>query len=128
MSRFMRWASVPALAFGLLLMPGGNEAEAGGFSIRIGNYGYGYGNYGAYRSLRPSYGPSIYYGRSFRPTYNYHRSYRGYHPSRPHYDYHPPSLVPHGNHFDYVPGHYDFHYRGHGRHGHHGKHGHHKHH
>ena len=120
MSRFLKWASIPVLALGFLLMPTGNESDAGGFSIRIGNYGYG--NYGAYRSYRPSYGPSIYYGRSYRPTYNYQRSYGGYHPARPHYDYHPPSLVPHGNHLDYVPGHYDFHHRGHGGyrgHGHH---------
>jgi hypothetical protein len=30
-----------------------------------------------------------------------------------HYDYHRPSLVPHGNHYDYVPGHYDYHRSGH---------------
>lgn len=118
MARLMKLAGIPVLALGLALMTGGNEADAGGFSIQIGNYGYGnyhYGNRGVYHSYRPSYGRSIYYGRSsFAPSYNYYRSYGGYHhPIRPHYDYHPPSLVPHGNHLDYVPGHYDFHHNGH---------------
>jgi hypothetical protein len=30
-----------------------------------------------------------------------------------HYDYHPGQVVPHGNHLDYVPGHYDLHRSGH---------------
>ncbi len=37
----------------------------------------------------------------------------GYHPWRGHYDYHGPSLQFHGNHFDYVPGHYHYHHRNH---------------
>ena len=114
MSSLFRLACIPVFAFGLALMTGGQKADAGGFSIHIGNYGYG--NYGGYRSYRPTYNPSTYYrhGRTHAPTYNYYRSYGGYHhPVRPHYDYHAPSLVPHGNHLDYVPGHYDFHHGGH---------------
>ena len=120
MSRLLKLAGIPVLAVGLALMTGGAEADAGGFSISIGNYGYR--GYGGYHSLRPSYGPSIYYGRSFRPTYNYSRSYghsryRGLgHPRAPHYDYHAPTLIPHGNHFDYIPGHWDYHHRGHRHH------------
>jgi hypothetical protein len=30
-----------------------------------------------------------------------------------HYDYHPAHLQQHGNHFHYVPGHYDYHQTGH---------------
>lgn len=123
MSRFFKLAGLPVLAIALTFVTSsGAEADAGGFSISIGNYGYR--GYGGHHSLRPSYGPSIYYGRSFRPSYNYSRTYYhsghhaghhgGYHhPRRPHYDYHAPTLVPHGNHYDYVPGHWDFHHRGH---------------
>lgn len=32
---------------------------------------------------------------------------------RGHYDYHGPSLRWHGNHFDYIPGHYHYHHRNH---------------
>ncbi|MCO8124537.1 hypothetical protein NHH03_22550 [Stieleria sp. TO1_6] len=118
MSRLIKLACIPALAFALVVMTGQQQAEAGGFSIRIGNSGYGsyYGGYG--RSYGYSRGRA-YLGRSYYPGY---RSYRSY---RPHYDYHPPSLVPHRGHFDYVPGHYDFHSGGrrgghpHGHHGHH---------
>lgn len=52
--------------------------------------------------------------------HGYHR-YRSWHRGPVHYDwhdtshwdYHPPSLVPHGNHYDFVPGHYDYHRTGH---------------
>ena len=123
MSRLLKLAGIPALAIGLALLSDGTQAQAGGFSISIGNYGYrGYGGRTAYRP---------YYGRSHRPRYNYSRAYHssrayhgrrggygGYsgsyhHPRVPHYDYHAPSLVPHGNHLDYIPGHYDFHHGGH---------------
>ncbi|MCA9135887.1 MAG: hypothetical protein KDB00_03990 [Planctomycetales bacterium] len=111
MSRLLKMAGIPMLAIGLAFLSGGAQADAGGFSISIGNYGYrGY----------PGNVPSIYYGRSYRPSYNYSRVYGHsqsfggyYHPRQPHYDYHPPTLIPHGNHLDYVPGHYDLHHRGH---------------
>jgi len=127
MSRLLKFSVLPMLTLGLVLMAGAKEADAGGFSIQIGNYGagnYGYGNqacrgYGGYQSLRPSYGPSIYYGRSYRPSFNSYQSYGGYRSNRAHYDYHAPSLYRHGNHLDYVPGHYDIHHGGHGGYGHH---------
>lgn len=126
MSRLLKIAGIPVLAIGLALMTGGAKADAGGFSISVGNFGYrGYGGHRGHRG----HGSSIYYGQSFRPSYNYYRSfghsrsyggyggYGGYHhPRQPHYDYHAPTLIPHGNHLDYVPGHYDFHHRGHIRH------------
>ena len=123
MSRLIKLASIPVLALGLALMTDGKEADAGGFSLSIGNYGYG-GHGGVYRSYRPYTGSAYRYGRSY--TRGYH-SYRGYgvynhHPRRPHYDYHGPTLVPHGNHLDYIPGHYDFHAPGHGGHYGHGRH------
>jgi hypothetical protein len=120
MSRLLKLAGTAVLAIGFVQMSGGQQAKAGGFSISIGNYGYG--TVGRYRSYRPSYGSAYSYGRIYRPTY---RSYGGYHhPRRPHYDYHGPTLVPHGNHLDYIPGHYDFHAPGHGigGYGHHGRH------
>ena len=39
-------------------------------------------------------------------------SYPTYH-NTSHYDYHPGGFQQHGNHFHYVPGHYDFHQTGH---------------
>ena len=101
------------------------EARAQGFHFRsgpihidVGNvhhgrhgyYGhrsYGYGNYG-----RSNYGHQIhgYYGRGH---YIGNRTI--------HYQWHPSSFQRHGNHFDYVPGHFDVyhgggHHYGHRRH------------
>lgn len=113
MSRLFKLAAIPVLAIGLAFITSGAQADAGGFGISIGNYGYrGYGG----RSYRPSY------GRAYRPSYNYSRVYGGHygghyggshHPRVLHYDYHAPTLVPHGNHLDYIPGHYDSHRGGH---------------
>ncbi|QDS87713.1 hypothetical protein EC9_18920 [Rosistilla ulvae] len=132
MLRAIRWLGIPCLCFAVVAVGDMPQAQAGGFSIQFGTPSYGYGGYS--RSYRPSYGYG--YGSPVR-VYNQHRSYHsgygGHHPHRTHYDYHGPSLVPHGNHYDYVPGHYDLHrghhghsgHRGHsGRHGHHGHRGH----
>ena len=115
----LRWLGVPALAAAMLVFGDTPKADAQGFSLQIGRFGvsnYGhssYRNYGGYRSYRPSYhvGTPIYSSR-------YRSGYRAYNSVQPHYDYHAPSLVPHGNHLDYVPGHYDLHYGSH--HGHFG--------
>ena len=69
---------------------------------RYGHYGhsyrspyqYGYGNYG-HRYYYPRRGTH----------YHYHDT--------SHYDYHPPSVRWHGNHFDVTPGHYHYHRQGH---------------
>lgn len=115
-----KWMVAPLLAAGMFFVTDTSTANAGGFSISIGNGGFGSG-YGGYRSYRPSYGGGYY--NSYRPSYGAgyghvpsyqiprYRSYRG------HYDYHPTQVVPHGNHYDVYPGHYDYHRGGH--HGHH---------
>lgn len=57
------------------------------------------------------------YGGCYTPSYrSYPRAYPTYHRTwhdTSHYDYHPPSLQRHRNHFHYVPGHYDLHRTGH---------------
>lgn len=70
--------------------------------------GYGYGGgynsfgYSGYAYPRTSF--SIGVGSYNRyPSYSYYGSVRG------HYDYHPPSVYRHRNHFHVSPGHYDFH-------------------
>jgi hypothetical protein len=74
-------------------------------------YGYnrGYSSYGlGYNRGYSSYGlGGGYYGGSL---------YRGSYYNRGHYDYHPTTVVPHGNHLHVIPGHYDYHYGSHGYH------------
>lgn len=77
-----------------------NHYRNGGFSISFGNGGF----YGSYANR--------YYNsrRNFYPSRGHvHRQWH----DTSHYDYHPPELVPHGNHFHYQPGHYDLHQTGH---------------
>lgn len=131
MARSIKFVAAAAIAVALSLTAGETSADAGGFSLRIGNYG-GYGGYGGYgyNSYRSAYrGSSLSYGRSLGSPYvsgyrgTGYRSYApayNYHPRTPHYDYHPPTVIRHRGHYDVVPGHYDFHYRGHGHHGHRG--------
>ncbi|MEQ9407299.1 MAG: hypothetical protein RIK87_06210 [Fuerstiella sp.] len=72
----------------------------GGSAFRGSGLSIGYGSF----SPRSSF--SI--GYSSFPSYGYRsygRSIRG----RGHYDYHPPSIYPHRNHYHYVPGHWDYH-------------------
>ena len=111
------------LVLGFLVPIESQPVEAQGISIHIGG--------GSYRSYRPGY-PSYHFGgyhsytpsyysryQSFGPRYqSYYGGYYGYggryqsyyHPPYPHLDYHPPVVVPHGNHLDLIPGHYDLHY------------------
>ncbi|QDV68421.1 hypothetical protein Poly24_21300 [Rosistilla carotiformis] len=119
MLRAIRWFGIPCLCLAAVAFADTPKAQAqgGGFSIQFGTPSYGYGGYS--RSYRPSYGygygsPSYGYNRH----QSYYRGYSGHHPHRPHYDYHGPRVVPHGNHYHYVPGHYDLHrgHRGHHRH------------
>jgi len=102
------WITLPLLTIALALMTNPPQADAGGFSFSFGRAGIGnYGHHGHrnhYRSYRvPSY-------RSYYPGYQSNFGRRYYHPRRPHLDYHGPTLVPHGNHLDLIPGHYDLHY------------------
>jgi len=77
----------------------GGHRGVGGVNISVGR---GFGGvssfYGGYNSFRPSYGHSV------RRPYFHDTS---------HLDYHPGGFVRHGNHFDYLPGHYDVHRTGH---------------
>jgi len=110
---------------GLMFAP---SAQAQRFSISFGSgYGgqshYGHNHYnfngGYYRT--PTRSNFSYYSRGYQPSYyggyrssnfgNYNR-YPVYHDTS-HYDYHPGGFVPHGNHYHYQPGHYDYHQTGH---------------
>ncbi len=71
-----------------------------------GSYNRGYGNYGGHNAYRG-------YGQS--PTIHL-RTNRGYYHDTSHWDYHPGTVVPHGNHYHYIPGHYDYHRQGHWHH------------
>ncbi len=113
MLRVLKWVGVPVLAVALLSFDASRAQADNGFRIQIGGLG-GHHHHG-YRV--PSYGY-----RSFRSGYG---SYYGGGYVRPHFDYHPPSLVPHRGHYHYMPGHFDLHYGPHyghpyGRH--HGRH------
>jgi hypothetical protein len=115
------------LVIGGIGMAAPNSANAG---IRVSfgtgsygsnrSYGYnqGYGNFNqGYNNFNRGYG----YNQGFN-NYNRGNSWSGGY-GQPryiqpgHYDYHPTTIVPHGNHFDVIPGHYDYHQGGHG-HGH----------
>ncbi len=73
------------------------------------------------------WGRSYGYGNSYRGYGNYNRGYhnhgsyyvrpnRSYWHDTSHWDYHPGTFVPHGNHYHYIPGHYDYHRQGHWHH------------
>lgn len=67
------------------------------FSIQIGS-SRGYSNYGGFNRGHYGYGGGV--------------AHRTWHDTS-HYDYHPPTLVPHRNHYHVIPGHYDLHQTGH---------------
>jgi hypothetical protein len=83
-----------------------STANAGGFGFYISSPGYGYsvgagnGYYGGYRTA--------YYPNGWDSDHGWHDT--------SHYDYHPPTVVRHRNHFHVVPGHYDYHETGHWHH------------
>jgi len=127
MKRRLLFTACAMLAMGAFGI-GGSEAQAqcayggGGYGGYGGGFGgsyigSGYGGYG-YSPYRTS-GLTIGFG-SYNRGIGY-SSYRGsrYRRSRGrgHYDWHPTSLVPHGNHFHIQPGHWDYHRGRH--HGHH---------
>ena len=88
-------------------------ASAGGFDIQVyrggRNYAFSYGGHdhgGGYYGARSFYGGhGGYYCPSRRPSAVWHDT--------SHWDYHPGEYVPHGNHYHYIPGHYDWHQDGH---------------
>lgn len=109
----MRKALCILCAGAAALLIGQSDASAqcayGGYDrgVGIGYGGIGYGlSYNRFVSPRSSL--SISFG-SYPAYRNYGYGYgRGFR-QRGHYDYYPPALVPHGNHYDYIPGHYHWH-------------------
>ncbi|MDB4749709.1 hypothetical protein OAF83_02270 [Rubripirellula sp.] len=111
MSTPIKWIAVPILAIGLLTATDAPQAEAQGFSfgsrglsIQIGQ------RYPSYYSRVPS---------CYSPSYNSYRyPYRS--PIRHnygHYGYHPTEIYRHRNHYDVIPGHFDYHVQPHCRYG-----------
>jgi len=111
-----------AMLFGGVAASTPDNADAG-VRVSIGNYGYGnayrgYRGYGNDYGYRSNYGYRNYGYSGFGWGGGFDRGHYGHGHSQGHYDYHPTTVVPHGNHYDVIPGHYDYHYTGHGRHGH----------
>lgn len=69
--------------------------------------GCGYGGYGGYSGYSGHGCHSQGYGGYVQPQPHAH-----WHDTS-HWDYHPTQIVPHGNHYHVVPGHYDYHQTGH---------------
>ena len=82
---------------------GGFGVGGSGFSLSIGS---GYGGYGGYYGGF-NRGINI---NTYRPTY--YRRPAVWHDTS-HFDYHRGRLVPHGDHLDYIPGHWSLHRTGH---------------
>jgi hypothetical protein len=96
----MKRYCLPVLALIALLLVGlaSQDANAQGcYSGFYGGYGHGGHGYGSY------------WGGGWG-AHSWHDT--------THLDYHPGSFVPHYDHFDYVPGHFDIHRSGHWHHNH----------
>lgn len=130
MSRFTKWAIVPAIAVAMVLTTDATKADAGGFSISIGSGGFGsgglgYGGYGyggssaRYGSGYRGYGGGIssfnYGSRSLGPVVypgvstRYGVGYQGY--AQPRYQYRAPVAAPYRGGYHHQPRPYDC-YRG----------------
>jgi hypothetical protein len=105
------------------LMAGFNAKEAtaegfhfrsGGVHIDVGHVHHGHGHHGHYGHYgRRSYGDYGYGRHGYRRHgYSGWGGHSHWHDTT-HLDYHPGYVVPHYDHYDYVPGHYDVHYDGH---------------
>ncbi|WP_164103449.1 hypothetical protein [Candidatus Laterigemmans baculatus] len=115
-----KWAAAPALGLAMTLAGEAPQAEAGdSFRLQLGRFGIAvdghHGHHGHYRHYdhHRHHGYRSHYRGHYGGHYG-HR-YRGYHDTS-HYDYHPPTIVPHRGHYDYIPGHYHFHRSGHYHH------------
>ena len=86
---------------------GGSRSHAGhdhgGSGYRSNVYS---NNYGVGGNRYDSFSGGQRYGSGYRGT-------NGFRQSGGHYDYHPTTVVPHGNHYHVQPGHYDYHQSGH---------------
>jgi len=99
MSRFTKFAAALIAVVGI-----GAVAQAGHYGC---DFGYGSRSFYGTRS----------YGYSGWSTSRYRSNFRTpiYHDTS-HWDYHPPSIYRHRNHFHVQPGHYDWHRTGHWHH------------
>ncbi|MEX0716938.1 MAG: hypothetical protein WD066_10135 [Planctomycetaceae bacterium] len=104
------------MLFGLAVLVGlfafaGSSAEA---SSRRGHFhqghGYGHGHGNSF------HGYSGHYQSFYNPSYGNWGYSQPYWHDTSHYDYHPTRIVPHGNHYDVIPGHYHLHHSGHWHH------------
>ena len=102
-------ASVPEPADAQIRVQFGN----GGVTWGSGS-GWNSGYYGGrnYYSDRNYYSGTRYSNRGWNDGY-YGRSRGNVWHDTSHYDYHPTTVVPHGDHYDVIPGHYDYHRTGH---------------
>src|SRR5687767_1672434 len=110
---------VPILVALIVVGVTAKEADAQGFHFRSGGIHVDVG--------RPHHG---YHGRGLHGLHGYSRHGYGrrggygawggdhYWHDTTHLDYHPGYVVPHYDHYDYVPGHYDVHRTGHWHHDH----------
>lgn len=87
----------------------GHRRFYGGRGVRIANY---YSPYNAPNVPYDLYTAPPFQYRGYSGGYGWGGPYPTWHDTS-HFDYHPGYVVPHGNHLDFVPGHYDFHPSGH---------------
>lgn len=108
-------AAIVAFTF---LGAGADTADAKGFHFRSGSVHVDIGN-----PHRTYYGSSIGHPghghRAYYPSqsWGWHQPAHTWHDTS-HWDYNPPQLLWHGNHYDYIPGHYNWHQDGHWDHNH----------
>ena len=130
MFRLSRLVVLPVVATGLLMVAGASEAQAqvrvqiGGFGLNVGGH-HGRAVYrGGHHFVPNVYGNSVCPPNYGLNVYGHHGLYRGgvhsyrhgYYHGTTHFDYHPPEVYRHGNHYDFQPGHYDLHRSGHYHH------------
>jgi hypothetical protein len=106
----MKTLIIATVALAAFAFVGTNAVEAGhghsGISVQFGSGApHFHGFYGQRRQFR-NFG--LYGVRSGWSNSWYHQS--------GHWDYHPGGVVRHRNHFDYIPGHYDWHDTSHWHH------------
>lgn len=89
-----------ALAVPETALAGWGYSGSQGFTRGFGGTGWGVNR--GYNNWNRG---SFYGGSNFRRPLRYHDT--------SHFDYHPPQIIRHRNHFHVTPGHYDFHQTGH---------------
>lgn len=116
MINLTKWMVAPALAAAFLFAGDTQTAQAQhGFHLSIGGGASSCGGGGFYNSGYRGYSSN--YGYRSVPSFGYSSHYRAprYHDTS-HFDYHPTQVRRHRNHYDVIPGHYDYHRTGHYHH------------